>query len=137
VCSSPRLIAAYHVLHRLLAPRHPPYTLSNLTALIQSPDPTIEVLFAPCFTAWQRTVQVIISFYILPFDCSLKRFATIQCHLLSANLNIHSSIFKEPYDTRTTLNFFTRPRPKHLLVASTCYHSLGPVKTGFGSGGRI
>ena len=38
VCSSPRLIAAYHVLHRLLAPRHPPYTLSNLTALIQFPD---------------------------------------------------------------------------------------------------
>ena len=24
VCSSPRLIAAYHVLHRLLTPRHPP-----------------------------------------------------------------------------------------------------------------
>jgi hypothetical protein len=27
VCSSPQLIAAYHVLHRLLDPRHPPYTL--------------------------------------------------------------------------------------------------------------
>ncbi len=31
VCHSPRLIAAYHVLHRLPVPRHPPYTLSNLT----------------------------------------------------------------------------------------------------------
>ena len=31
VCSSPRLIAAYHVLHRLLAPRHPPCALSSLT----------------------------------------------------------------------------------------------------------
>ena len=28
---SPRLIAANHVLHRLLAPRHPPYALSSLT----------------------------------------------------------------------------------------------------------
>ena len=28
--SYPRLIAAFHVLHRLLAPRHPPYTLSRL-----------------------------------------------------------------------------------------------------------
>jgi hypothetical protein len=28
---SPRLIAAYHVLHRLLTPRHPPYALSSLT----------------------------------------------------------------------------------------------------------
>ena len=25
----PRLIAAFHALHRLLAPRHPPYTLST------------------------------------------------------------------------------------------------------------
>ena len=38
VCSSPGLIAAYHVLHRLSAPRHPPYTLSNLTALIPLPE---------------------------------------------------------------------------------------------------
>ena len=30
VCSSPRLIAAYHVLHRLSSPRHPPYALSSL-----------------------------------------------------------------------------------------------------------
>ena len=33
VCSSPKLIAACHVLHRLLAPRHPPYALSSLTTL--------------------------------------------------------------------------------------------------------
>ena len=31
VCGSPQLIAAYHVLHRLLAPRHSPYALSSLT----------------------------------------------------------------------------------------------------------
>ena len=31
VCGFPRLIAACHVLHRLSAPRHPPYTLSSLT----------------------------------------------------------------------------------------------------------
>ena len=30
-CGSPRLIAADRVLHRLSAPRHPPYTLSSLT----------------------------------------------------------------------------------------------------------
>ena len=30
VDSSPRLIAAYHVLHRLLVPRHPPYALNYL-----------------------------------------------------------------------------------------------------------
>jgi hypothetical protein len=31
VCGSPKLFAAYRVLHRLLAPRHPPYALSSLT----------------------------------------------------------------------------------------------------------
>ena len=31
ICHFPRLIAAYHVLHRLLVPRHPPCALSNLT----------------------------------------------------------------------------------------------------------
>jgi hypothetical protein len=30
-CGSPKLFAAYRVLLRLLAPRHPPYALSNLT----------------------------------------------------------------------------------------------------------
>jgi hypothetical protein len=30
---SPRIIAANHALHRLLAPRHPPYALSSLTII--------------------------------------------------------------------------------------------------------
>ena len=33
LCSSPELIAAFHVLRRLSAPRHPPCTLHNLTKL--------------------------------------------------------------------------------------------------------
>ena len=40
VCSSPRLIAAYRVLHRRPAPRHPPHALSSLTttfALLKTP----------------------------------------------------------------------------------------------------
>ena len=39
-CSSPRLIAACHVLHRLLAPRHPPYALSSLTIKLTQHDPS-------------------------------------------------------------------------------------------------
>ena len=31
ICASPQLFAAYHVLLRLLVPRHPPYALSSLT----------------------------------------------------------------------------------------------------------
>ena len=37
---SPRLIAASHVLHRLSAPRHPPYTLNNLTIKFRSRQKT-------------------------------------------------------------------------------------------------
>ena len=33
ICSSPKLFAAYHVFHRLLVPRHPPYALSSMTNL--------------------------------------------------------------------------------------------------------
>ena len=31
ICPSPKLIAAYHVFHRLLVPRHPPCALISLT----------------------------------------------------------------------------------------------------------
>ena len=34
VCSSPQLIAAYHVLHRLSEPRHPPYALKCFKRVI-------------------------------------------------------------------------------------------------------
>ena len=33
ICPSPKLFAAYHVLHRLLVPRHPPYALIRITSL--------------------------------------------------------------------------------------------------------
>ena len=36
VCTYPGLIAAYHVLHRLHVPRHPPYALSNFIKVISS-----------------------------------------------------------------------------------------------------
>ena len=43
-CASPKLIAACHVLHRLLAPRHPPYALSSLTIkLTREQYPPLEV----------------------------------------------------------------------------------------------
>ena len=41
-CGSPGLIAACHVLHRLLAPRHPPHALSSLIIKLTqhvAPDP--------------------------------------------------------------------------------------------------
>ena len=62
VCSSPGLFAACHVLHRLLAPRHSPYTLSSLT--IRNSKLTLTNRLhvdwsatVPCNTACPRAVR--------------------------------------------------------------------------------
>ena len=52
ICSSPKLIAAYHVLHRLLMPRHSPCALFSLTFVGIS----IRTLrFRPQLTLWPKT----------------------------------------------------------------------------------
>jgi hypothetical protein len=51
---SPKLIAASHVLHRLLAPRHPPYALSSLTIFANTTQRKLQLL--PVFSC-QRTAQ--------------------------------------------------------------------------------
>ena len=48
---SPELIAVFHALHRLLAPRHPPHALSSLAALI---DPLIHPQDSLC-SSWGLT----------------------------------------------------------------------------------
>ena len=58
VCSSPKLIAAYHVLHRLSDPRHPPYALNcfkNLRYILCESPHGINLLLV---------LQLIISQYV-------------------------------------------------------------------------
>ncbi len=50
-CTSPQLFAAYHVLLRLLVPRHPPYALSNLTLYFLTNSVVTNILSQYC----QRT----------------------------------------------------------------------------------
>jgi hypothetical protein len=47
--SSPKLIAAFHVFHRLLTPRHPPAALSSLATKLYCYITTIE-RFTDAFT---------------------------------------------------------------------------------------
>ena len=49
-CGSPRLIAACHVLHRLLAPRHSPYALSSLTKC------SLHLMFPRC--VWSKNYRL-------------------------------------------------------------------------------
>ncbi len=51
VCNYPELIAAYHVLHRLQVPRHPPYTLPTFSLYLYSERPffaqNVLLIFTP------------------------------------------------------------------------------------------
>ena len=57
ICSSPSLIAAYHVFHRLLVPRHPPYALIILTIFFRVASPY-------SVTTYQHLGRVVIFEYL-------------------------------------------------------------------------
>ena len=65
ICSSPQLIAACHVLHRLLMPRHPPCTLSSLISFM-----------------WVITLEKLISFYPFTEKLKISFFFTHHCFAL-------------------------------------------------------
>ena len=58
-CTSPQLIAAYHVLLRLIWPRHPPYALTYLTYLLS-------------FLRFELSNFLKRSFSFLTFSCSCQ-----------------------------------------------------------------
>ena len=61
ICSSPKLIAAYHVLHRLLMPRHSPCALLRLT----SRSNFLELVqFLGSLEVWIMQAPYWISFYL-------------------------------------------------------------------------
>ena len=67
-CGSPKLFAAYHVLHRFLVPRHPPYAFYNLTVLLKENSKDKKITFTHldlhlntsvcfCFFAWMILIE--------------------------------------------------------------------------------
>ena len=48
ICIYPRLIAAYHVLHRLREPRHPPYALNYFLFILYTTKLIIIVVAHSC-----------------------------------------------------------------------------------------
>ena len=64
ICASPKHIAAYHVLHRLLTPSHPPFALRSLTLMSTSLFSSQPCLIAPL--SWQDltvlTIEVVTSY---------------------------------------------------------------------------
>ncbi len=81
--SSPGHIAAYHVLHRLITPRHPPCTLSSLTVSVACPlrqttktsnrsdtQNSVNLRFESSLFTFQRAVRT-----------SIRRLAIAACRL--------------------------------------------------------
>jgi hypothetical protein len=60
VCSSPGLFAACHVLHRLLAPRHSPYTLSSLTIKLRTDAHQSFACQLVCDSSFSKTLRVFV-----------------------------------------------------------------------------
>ena len=63
ICTSPQLIAAYHVFHRLSVPRHPPCALCILTSIL----PGMHSVAFPGFLSFHDAFSDI-SFYVLFLD---------------------------------------------------------------------
>ena len=74
VCSSPLLIAAFHVLHRLQVPRHSPHALSSLTIKLvhkQKSLANIRLIISNLINYLQFTLQLVVILHI--FSCQISR----------------------------------------------------------------
>ena len=106
MCSSPQLIAACHVLHRLLMPRHSPCALISLT-FVEQP---ISKLFSSSIRIMQASVWFIVVFVTLQFILKSPQKLTLLplCCLLAISCLLHCSVFK------VQLLTFSKVRSKYL-----------------------
>ena len=100
ICSSPRLIAAYRVLHRLSVPRHSPCALSSLT----NRKLTIFSLVLVCELCRQSQIlfEIVIVTHHLFRCCSTIKYLTLSVSFqtqkplccLTYHFSSHCSVFK-------------------------------------------
>ena len=90
-CNSPKLIAAYHVLHRLLMPRHSPCALCSLTftrllylitsSTVKSIHSRTQVLFISYLSCF------LVLSYIKLRNLSVKNFQSFAFNIFATTLN--------------------------------------------------
>ena len=119
ICSSPKLIAAYHVFHRLPVPRHSPCALVRLT--IQT-ILSREWLVFPLDSFLPTKIIVTLPFEIVIF---LKKELTIifvSQLLFSFQGTSWSVLFRALKIEQYLLNLYLSPVPEanHLLMFSFC-----------------
>ena len=110
ICSSPKLIAAYRVLHRLLMPRHSPCALSSLT-FRRSRGQSEKLVLLKNYAGFTKIEIVIVTLH--PFGCCSTIKITLLYLIKTQNLSvallhllsIHCSVFKvrspAPFEARS------------------------------------
>jgi hypothetical protein len=86
-CGSPRLIAACHVLHRLLLPRHPPCALSSLTIKFTRGTAASLLAFSYQPSAISETTTRLRKFYG-PNYLLIARQARLKCFRTPAGFSL-------------------------------------------------
>ena len=106
MCSSPKLFAACHVLHRLLMPRHSPCALFSLTyswfSLLTWELCSLEIVFLPLLKKTKSFISTISSLHV----CFRKRSVTLAsspCSVFKVqieNTNVPSKLNNEREEDR-------------------------------------
>ena len=94
VCSYPKLIAAYHVLHRLLVPRHPPYALIRFKYCILLSETSRSLPYYLSLTASPAVKTKIASQYIKELLVLLKVQSVVTPDLNQLNPYLVSPFLK-------------------------------------------
>ena len=119
VCTYPKLIAAYHVLHRLSMPRHPPYALIRFKYCMFRLIPVCGLVLNIAFLPYYLSFQVLLPFRTNCFPNMSKNFScpkaeTVMCKDLNLAVLPVSYIFSYyhyPFIlVSTALLFFKRKK---------------------------
>ena len=88
ICSSPKLIAAYHVFHRLLVPRHPPcalFCLASSDAIALTSDGLL-VFFLSLLSQCLVFVSILRLTYHQEMNVLHMRFSRYSFHMPAFNI---------------------------------------------------
>ena len=88
ICTYPRLIAAYHVLHRLHEPRHPPCALSYFLYDIKSHSRNLRVTLTSLKARSNYEPEPLILSAVLIVKYSLLSIAALRSTSLKLNLSL-------------------------------------------------
>ena len=108
ICTSPRIFAAYRVLHRLLEPRHPPSALIRFSLC-----EIVKIFYLSIFTYFCLLVMIVSFSYRIPLRPG--RMSTRSRHTAPMNCTLHllhhvKERFARPYSHITSRKGSGDPR---------------------------